>query len=58
MNSLDLLYNATTVQSKNKGIVNFKGDREKWKQKKRNLRRIDRLNLKNASKGCLSYISD
>jgi hypothetical protein len=57
MNSLDLLYNATAVQAKNKGIVNFKGDREKWKQKKRNIRRVDRMNLKNASKSCLSHIS-
>ena len=57
MNSLDLLYNATAIQAKNKGIVNFKGDRDKWKQKKRDIRRVDRMTLKNASKSCLSHIS-
>lgn len=58
MDSLDLLYNATLLQAKNKGIVNFKGDRDEWKQKKRNIRRADRMNLKNASKSILSYDSD
>jgi hypothetical protein len=58
MDSLDLLYNATLLQAKNKGIVNFKGDRDEWKQKKRNIRRADRMNLKNASKSSLSYNSD
>ena len=58
MDSLDLLYTATTMQAKNKGIVNFKGDREQWKQKKRNIRREDRMNLKNASKSCLSRNTD
>lgn len=58
MDSLDLLYTATTMQAKNKGIVNFKGDRDQWKQKKRNIRRQDRVNLKNASKSCLSHNPD
>lgn len=58
MDSLDLLYNATLLQAKNKGIVNFKGDRDEWKQKKRNIRRADRMNLKNAGKSCLSHNSD
>jgi hypothetical protein len=57
MDSLDLLYNATAMQAKNKGILNFKGDRDKWKQKKRNIRRADRMNLKNASKSHVPHVS-
>lgn len=58
MDSLETLYKATYLQAKNKGIVNFKGDRDQWKQKKRNIRRADRMNLKNAGKGCLPHNSD
>lgn len=58
MNSLDLLYNATALQSKNKGILKFKGDKDQWKQRKRNMRRVDRMRLKDVSKSNLPYHSD
>jgi hypothetical protein len=58
MDSLDLLYNKTVMQSKNKGIVNFKGDYDKWKRKKRTMRRADRMTLKNAGKSFLPPLSD
>ena len=57
MDSFDLLYTTTAMQAKNKGILNFKGDRDKWKQKKRNIRRTDRMNLKNASKNNVPYVT-
>jgi hypothetical protein len=46
------------MQSKNKGIVNFKGDYDKWKRKKRTMRRADRMTLKNAGKSFLPPLSD
>ena len=58
MDSLDLVYYTTAQQAKNKGILNFKGDRDQWKQKKRNIRRSDRMNLKNAGKSKLPRLSD
>ena len=58
MDSLDLLYYKTVRQSKNKGIVNFKGDYYKWKKEKRTMRRVDRMTLKNAGKNFLPPLSD
>lgn len=58
MDSLEKLYTNTANQSKNKGILNFKGDYDKWKQKKRTIRRADREVLRYAAKSELSHHSD
>ncbi len=58
MNSLEHLYTKTANQSRNKGIVNFKGDYDKWKQKKRTIRRADKAALKYASKSELPSSTD
>lgn len=53
MDSLEELYTTTANQSKNRGILNFKGDYDKWKKKKRTIRRADKAVLKHASKSKL-----
>jgi hypothetical protein len=58
MTNLDTIYDSAAAQAQNKGIIKFKGDYQAWKQEKRRIRRQDRELLKNASKSCMSYLSD
>lgn len=50
MTQLELLYLDTKTQELEKSIINFKGDKLKWKQEKRRQRRRDTQRLKNVSK--------
>ncbi len=53
MSELDKLYCDTKTQALEKGIINFKGDKEEWKREKRKLRRRDKKRLLNVSKSHL-----
>lgn len=50
MTQLELLYLDIKTQELEKSIINFKGDKLKWKQEKRRQRRRDTQRLKNVSK--------
>jgi hypothetical protein len=53
MSNLEKLYCDTKTQSLEKGILNFKGYKQQWKQEKRRLRRRDKKRLSDASKDYL-----
>lgn len=50
MDVLDSLYTSLALQSKNKAIASAKSTKDQWKEKKREIRRSDKQELRNVFK--------